>query len=220
MRIVYFRPVVSSSSSSLPNLSRRRLASYHTSAHNVPLVRIYNAGLKCAARGSLKYRTQKFAIWAPSHKFVWLYLRNQGMYRKSGKIVKHQYLLSYPTICRTSIHQRLRSVGEFGTPQIISTGFASCLRYCSDVANRRPTKLCTMFGRLLRWYDIYIYIFGGSCPLAEFRQVQNSLYKRLRLAFSYISIVTARHSSSGRQPNFAARYKRELGIERVQACTR
>jgi len=28
---------------------------------------------------------QKFAIWAPSHKFVGLYLRNSGIYRQSEK---------------------------------------------------------------------------------------------------------------------------------------
>jgi len=27
--------------------------------------------------------TQKIAIWAPSHNFVGLYLRNEGMYRQS-----------------------------------------------------------------------------------------------------------------------------------------
>jgi len=32
-----------------------------------------------------------------------------------------------------------------------------------------------MFGRLLRCYIIYTYIFGGSCPLTEFCQLQNSL---------------------------------------------
>jgi len=53
----------------------------------------------------------------------------------------------------------------------------------------------------------YLYIFGGSCPLAEFCQVQNSLYVGPSLAFSYSGSVTARHSSSGRQPNFAALYK-------------
>jgi len=40
---------------------------------------------------------------------------------------------------------------------------------------RRPTKLCTMFGRFLGCYTIYIYIFGGSCPRMEFCQVQNWL---------------------------------------------
>jgi len=62
------------------NLSRRRLDVYHTCTHGVALVRIYDAGLKRAACGSLNYRTQKnrqkIAIWAPSHNFVELYLRN------------------------------------------------------------------------------------------------------------------------------------------------
>jgi len=48
--------------------------------HDVALVRIYNAGLKCAARGSLKIQNaknrQKIAICAPTLKFVGLYLRN------------------------------------------------------------------------------------------------------------------------------------------------
>ena len=66
-------------------------------------------------------------------------------------------------IWRTSAHQRLRSVREFGAPRQISTGFASCLRYCSDVAHRRPTKLCTMFGRLMGWYTIYTFS-GALAP--------------------------------------------------------
>ena len=65
---------------SSPNLSGQRLDVYHTLAHGVALVRIWNAGLKCAARGSLKVQDaknrQKFAIRAPSHNFVGLYLRN------------------------------------------------------------------------------------------------------------------------------------------------
>jgi len=63
-----------------PNLSGRRLDVYHTSSHGVALVSIYNAGLKPAARGSLEMqdpkKSPKIAIWAPSHKFVGLYLRN------------------------------------------------------------------------------------------------------------------------------------------------
>ena len=56
-------------------------------------------------------------------------------------------------LCR-AIASKLRH--EFGAPQQISTGFASWLCYCSDVAHRRTTKVCTMFGRLLGWYAIYI----------------------------------------------------------------
>jgi len=65
---------------SSPNLSSRRLNVYHTSTHDVVIMRIYNAGLKCAARGSLEMQDpknrQKLAIWAPSHNFVGLYLCN------------------------------------------------------------------------------------------------------------------------------------------------
>ena len=59
-----------------PNLSGRILNVYHTSAPGVALVRIENAGLKCAARGSLKIQDAKIAILAPSHNFVGVYLRN------------------------------------------------------------------------------------------------------------------------------------------------
>jgi len=66
---------------SSPNLSRRRLDVYHTSStHGVALVRISDAGVKRAACGSLKIqdakKSPKIAIWAPSHKFVGLGLRN------------------------------------------------------------------------------------------------------------------------------------------------
>jgi len=64
-----------------------------------------------------------------------------------------------------------RPVGGFGTPQQISTGFASWLRYCSDFAQRKSAKLCTMFGRLLGWYIDFRWLL----PLTEFCQVQNSL---------------------------------------------
>jgi len=51
-----------------------------TSTHGVALVQINNAGLKHAARGSLKIqdakKSPKIAIWAPSHNFVGLYLGN------------------------------------------------------------------------------------------------------------------------------------------------
>ena len=57
--------------------------------HDVALVQIYDAGLKCVAHSSLKIQDaksrQKIAIWAPSHSFVWLYLRNWGTYWQSEK---------------------------------------------------------------------------------------------------------------------------------------
>ena len=44
---------------SSPNLSNRRLDIYHNSTHGVALVRIWNAGLKCAAHGSLEIQDAK-----------------------------------------------------------------------------------------------------------------------------------------------------------------
>jgi len=61
---------------SSPNLSLRRLDVCHTSTHGVAL----DAGLKPAARGSLKTqdakKSLKITIWASSHNFVRLYLHN------------------------------------------------------------------------------------------------------------------------------------------------
>jgi len=86
-------------------------------------------------------------------------------------MVKQQYLLhmslQYGKLWPTNGWDRF---GSFGAPQQISVGFLCWLRYCIDVAYRRPTKLCTMFGCVLDWY-----IFVGSCSLTEFCQVQNSL---------------------------------------------
>jgi len=65
---------------SSPNLSRRRVDVCHTATHGVALVRLSDAGLKRAARGSLQIqdakKSPKIAIWAPSHNFVGLCLRN------------------------------------------------------------------------------------------------------------------------------------------------
>jgi len=65
-----------------------------------------------------------------------------------------------------------------------------------------------MFGRLLGWYTIgrpYIHFRehlprDGILPGGKFTL-------RPSLAFFYIRGFTARHSSSGREPNFAALYK-------------
>ena len=48
-----------------------------------------------------------------------------------------------------------------------------------------------------------IYIFGGCCCVTEICQVQNSVCV-LQVLRSPIGIVTAPHSSSRREPNFAA----------------
>jgi len=94
-------------------------------------------------------------------------------------------------------------------PQQILAGFAPCLRYCSDVAHRRPTKLCTMFGRLVA--STLCIHFGGSCPLSDGILPGAKLSLHPSLAFSYIGSVTARHSSSGRQANCGVVQEMQLG---------
>jgi len=74
MQTLYFAAVVSIFLLfSSPNLTSRRLNVYHTSTHDVALVRIKNACLKCAACGSLEIQDAK--ITQKNHH-VELYLRN------------------------------------------------------------------------------------------------------------------------------------------------
>jgi len=42
--------------------------------------------------------------------------------------------------------------------------FSTWLRYCTDVAQRRSTKHCRMFGRLLGWYTIHRESKKGCHP--------------------------------------------------------
>ena len=86
------------------------------------------------------------------------------------------------------------------SPQQIATGFASCIHCCSDVAQRTPTRLCTVCGHLLRWYTIYIHFRGLFRPDRILPGTKFTL--RPSLAFACIGSITAQHSSSGRQPNY------------------
>jgi len=92
----------------------------------------------------------------------------------------------------------------WGTPANFN-GF--CLRYCISIVHRRPTELCTMFGRLLGWYTIYT--FSGLLPPIGILPGAKFILRPIQvlLAFSYIGSVTARLSSNRRQPNFVAWYK-------------
>jgi len=153
---------------------------------------------------------------------------------RTQKIAKNRHLRTIAQLCR-AISSQLRHASTIGkkllnnnisptcshnmvnfgplAAEIVSrvrgtatnfNGFASWLRYCSDVAHRRPTKLCTTYEPLLGLYTLYI--FGSSLPPdGIFPGAEFTL--RPRLALFYIGSVTARHSSSRRQPNFVAWYK-------------
>jgi len=144
---------------------------------------------------------QKFAIWAPSHNFSGCIFATKACIDNRKK-----YLLNSNIFSRRSDKMAnfgpltLWSVYHFGAHQQILPGFVSWLHYCSDVAYRRPTKLCTIFGRLVGWYTIYTF-WGLLPPDGILPRAKFTLHPSL--AFSYIGSVrpTARHCSSGRQPN-------------------
>jgi len=118
------------------------------------------------------------------------------------KFDKQQYLLDMFPQCGEFRPASRWDRSSIGAPQIISMAFASWLRYWSDVVQRKPTKLCTMFGRLLGCYAIYTFL--GAVALWRKFATCNIHFASISLAFFYIGSFTARHSRSRRQPNFAA----------------
>ena len=82
---------------SSPNLSRRRLDVCHTFTHGVALVRIYDAGLNAAGRGSLKTQEAKSRQKSPSaHHRTTLsgyIFATKACIDNRKKVVKQQYVL-------------------------------------------------------------------------------------------------------------------------------
>jgi len=118
---------------------------------------------------------QKFVFWAPLHNFVRLYLRNEGKYRQSEKNSLNS------NICPTRSHNMVNfgplaaeiGSGVWGTPANFN-GFrvlaALLQRRRSTEANQTLHYLWPSSGLVH-----YIFIFGGTCPVTEFCQVQYSL---------------------------------------------
>ena len=113
-----------------------------------------------------KYRTQKIAKNLPSGHHC---TTSSGcIFATKTRIDNRNNLLN--SNISSTCSQNMANVGPlmaeiglpvWGTPANL-TDFASWLRYCSDVAQRTLTKLCTIFGRLLCWYTIYA--FWGHLP--------------------------------------------------------
>jgi len=171
-RPLSFRHVVSSFFLfSSPILSGRRLDVYHTFTHDVASVWMHVWNVLHAA--CWKYRTQKIGqkLQSAHHTTTLLgYIFATKACIDNWKIfVKQQYLLhissQYGEHRPTSGWDRF---GGFGVPQQISTGFSSWLHYCSDVAQRKSTKLCTMFGYLL-WASAHILVLNSVGAVADLR---------------------------------------------------
>jgi len=119
---------------SSPNPSRRRLDVYHTSTHGVASVpyefRMQVLNVLHAAHW--KYRTQKIAKkWPSAHHRTTssgYIFATEARIDNRKKLLKQQYLLH---MFSQYGELRLRSVREFGAPQLISMGFASWQCYCT-----------------------------------------------------------------------------------------
>jgi len=129
------------------------------------------------AENTGRKRSPKSAIWAPSHDFVGLYLCNEGTYRQSAKNVKRQYLLHMSPQYHNMVNfgPLAADLGPvvWGTPanfNVVRILAALLQRRRSPEVNQTLHNVWPSPGLLQ-----YICIFGGSCPLAEFCSVQNSL---------------------------------------------
>jgi len=98
------------------------------------------------------YRTQKFAICAPSHKFVRLYLRNWGSTDNRKKIVKQQYLpnmsLQYGELRPTSGRELFESLRH-------PCKFQRVYRLVSVTAQHSSSGRQTNFAALNKWRHLY-----------------------------------------------------------------
>jgi len=155
-----------------------------------------------------KYMTQK---WRKNRHLrtiaqICRAISSQLRHRQSEKnLVKQQYLFQmssqYGERRTTSGWDRFGSLGHPSKFQrVLRLGFVTA---ATSLINGQ-SKFCTMSGGLLVWYMMYAF----SWVLAPWRNFSRCKIHFIRpsLAFCYIGSVTARHSSSGRQPNFAAWY--------------
>jgi len=139
---------------SSPNLSGHRLDVCHTSTHGVAIVQIYNAGLKCGARGSLEMQNPKnrhLGIVAQLCLAVFLQLRHISTIGK--KFVRQQYLLHMSPQCGelwpTNSWDRFGSLGYPSTFQRVS--------HLGSVTVRHSSTWCQPnFAALNRGHHLYL----------------------------------------------------------------
>ena len=109
---------------------------------------------------------QKFAICAPSHNFLGLYLRNQGMYRQSEKrLLNSNIFPSFPL--NMANFGPLASEIDWrvlGAP----ANFYGFRVLASLLHRRRETEVNQTLHDVWPSPELVvvhcIYIFGGSCP--------------------------------------------------------
>ena len=133
---------------SSPNLSGRSLDVYHTSTQ------MHVWSVLHAARW--KYRTQKLRQNRPLRTIAQLYRQSEKNLLNGSISFICLYIMVNLGPLTAEICWRV-----WGTQQI-STGFASWFRYCSDVAQRKPTKLHDVWPSPALVY--YVCIFWTVAP--------------------------------------------------------
>ena len=114
---------------------------------------------------------QKLAIWAPSHNFVGLYLRNWGMCRQSEKLLNSNISPTCPH--NTANFGPLTAeigLGVWGTP----ANFNDFLVLVSLLQWRRSLEANKTLHDVWLSPGLVQIHFWGSYPVTEFFQVQNS----------------------------------------------
>jgi len=128
----------------------------------------------------------QIAVWAPSHNFVGYIFPTKGS-------IDNQK--NFSLLAAEIVSLLWGTLANFNNFRVLTSLLQ---RRRSTVANQTLHSVWPLHGLV-----DYVYIFGGCCSVTEFCQVQNSLGV-LQVLRCPIGSVTARQSSSGREPNFAA----------------
>jgi len=124
-----------------------------------------------------KYRTQKMAICTPPRNLGCIFATKARMDNRKKNLLNSNISPTssqYGGLRPTSGWDRFVTLGHPGKFQRVSRPL---FRYCSDIAQRKPTKLCTIFGHLLHWYTIYTFL-GALAPWQNFARCKIHLVSK------------------------------------------
>ena len=99
-------------------------------------------------------------------------ISSQLRHQQSEKnLLNSKQYLPHMSLQYGEFRQRLRSVGEFGALQLISTGFASWQRYCTALYYGASAKLCGVEQRAPPIFSRAAITLGivphSSCPVSS-----------------------------------------------------
>ena len=184
-------------------------ADWMSATHDVALVRIYDAGLRRATRGSLKIQDAKSRQKSPSgHHRTTL---SGYTFATKARIDNRKKLLNI-NISSTCPHNMV-NFGQleakvvslvWGTP----ANFNGFRVLASLLQRRRLTEASQTLHGVWPSPGLvhYIHTFGGSCPVTEFCQVQHSLCVQV-LRFpsgcqpKFVTLSRGRHLYSAGRPS-------------------